>query len=120
MTFEPGDCVWVHRQKERFPIQRKYKLQSRGDRTFQVLERINDNVYKLDLPTMYVRNLIKGRILLKREMIETQPTKAKDLLHDTGGPMTKSKTKMMKQSLQGLSLKIKESLDQSRLEAAQK
>ncbi|RDX63948.1 hypothetical protein CR513_57560, partial [Mucuna pruriens] len=48
MTFEPGDCVWIHRQKER-----KYKLQPRGDGTIQVLETINDNAYKLDLPTSY-------------------------------------------------------------------
>ncbi|RDY03871.1 Tf2-9, partial [Mucuna pruriens] len=53
MTFEPGDCIWVHRKKERFPTQRKYKLQPRGDGTFQVLKKINDNAYKLDLPTTY-------------------------------------------------------------------
>ncbi|RDY07849.1 hypothetical protein CR513_07989, partial [Mucuna pruriens] len=41
------------KQKESFPTQRKYKLQLRGDGTFQVLERINDNAYKLDLPTTY-------------------------------------------------------------------
>ncbi|RDY14777.1 hypothetical protein CR513_00098, partial [Mucuna pruriens] len=70
----------MKRRKERFPTQRRYKLQPRGDGTFQVLERINDNAYKLDLLTTYgnVKNLIRGRILLKRErMIETQPTKSK-------------------------------------------
>ncbi|RDY04766.1 hypothetical protein CR513_11475, partial [Mucuna pruriens] len=46
--------------------------------------------------------------------------KDKDYLHDIGGPMTKSKTKMRKQSLQGLSLGIKESLKQSESEAAPK
>ena len=40
-------------RKERFPKQRKSKLQSRGDGPFQVLERINDNVYKIDLPGEY-------------------------------------------------------------------
>ena len=35
--------------KERFPSQRKSKLQPRGDGPFQVMERINDNAYKLDL-----------------------------------------------------------------------
>jgi len=43
VVLEPGDWVWVHMRKERFPKQRKSKLQSRGDRPFQVLERINDN-----------------------------------------------------------------------------
>ncbi|XP_040971345.1 uncharacterized protein, partial [Gossypium hirsutum] len=47
VVFEPGDWVWIHMRKERFPDQRKSKLQSRGDGPFQVLERINDNVYKI-------------------------------------------------------------------------
>ncbi|KAA0042451.1 reverse transcriptase [Cucumis melo var. makuwa] len=49
LIFKPGDWVWVHLRKERFPDQRKSKLQQRGDDPFQVLERINNNAYKLDL-----------------------------------------------------------------------
>ncbi|KAJ8771082.1 hypothetical protein K2173_023407 [Erythroxylum novogranatense] len=30
VTFEPGDWVWVHLRKERFPTQRKSKLDPRG------------------------------------------------------------------------------------------
>ena len=30
VTFEPGDWVWVHMRKERFPTQRKSKLGPRG------------------------------------------------------------------------------------------
>ena len=45
VVFEPRDWVWVHMRKERFPEQRKSKLQPRGDGPFQVLERINDNAY---------------------------------------------------------------------------
>jgi len=37
-------------RKERFPKQRKSKLQPGGDEPFQVLERINDNAYKIDIP----------------------------------------------------------------------
>ncbi|RDX84472.1 hypothetical protein CR513_34471, partial [Mucuna pruriens] len=40
-------------QYARFNTQRKYKLQPRGDKPFQVLEMINDNTYKLDLPIAY-------------------------------------------------------------------
>ncbi|XP_017637300.2 uncharacterized protein LOC108479297 [Gossypium arboreum] len=50
VIFEPEDWVWVHMRKKRFPAQRKSKLLPRGDGQFQVLERINDNSYKLDLP----------------------------------------------------------------------
>ena len=41
-------------RKERFPKQRKYKFQPRGDMPSQVMEMINDNAYKIDLPSKYV------------------------------------------------------------------
>ena len=53
MVFQPGDWVLVHFRKERFPKQRKSKLSPRGDGPFQVLERINDNAYKIDLQGEY-------------------------------------------------------------------
>ncbi|KZV49822.1 hypothetical protein F511_44744 [Dorcoceras hygrometricum] len=53
VTFEPGDWVWLHFRKERLPEKRRSKLLPRGDGPFQVLERINDNAYKLDLPGEY-------------------------------------------------------------------
>ena len=37
MIFEPGDWVWVHLRKERFPNQRKSKLMPRGDGPLKVL-----------------------------------------------------------------------------------
>ena len=53
VVFEPGDWVWVHMCKERFPAQRRSKLLPRGDGPFQVLEHINNNAYKLDFPGEY-------------------------------------------------------------------
>ena len=53
VLFEPGDWVWVHMRKERFPARKRSKLHPRRDGPFQVLERINDNAYKLDLPGEY-------------------------------------------------------------------
>lgn len=53
VTFEPRDWVWVHFRKEHFPEQRKSKLEPRGDGPFQVIKRINDNAYKVDLPSEY-------------------------------------------------------------------
>jgi len=50
VIFEPGDWVWVHMRKEKISTCRQSKLHPRGDGPFQVLERINDNAYKLDLP----------------------------------------------------------------------
>ncbi|KAG8490988.1 hypothetical protein CXB51_014131 [Gossypium anomalum] len=50
VVFEPGEWVWVHMRKERFPAQQRSKLLPRGDGPFQVIERINENSYKLDLP----------------------------------------------------------------------
>ena len=47
MVLELGDWVWVHMRKEKFTKQRKSKLQPRGDRPFQVLERINNNAYMI-------------------------------------------------------------------------
>jgi hypothetical protein len=53
LVFEPGDWVWLHMRKERFPAKRHSILLPRGDGPFQVLERINDNAYKVDLPGEY-------------------------------------------------------------------
>ena len=53
VVFEPGDWVWLHLRRERFPKQRHSKLQPRGDGPFQVVARVNDNAYKLDLPGEY-------------------------------------------------------------------
>jgi len=43
----------MHMHKERFPNQRKSKLQPRGDGPFQILERINDNTHKIDISGEY-------------------------------------------------------------------
>jgi hypothetical protein len=47
---EPGDLVWLHLRKERFPEFRKSKLISRAAGLFKILAKINDNAYKLELP----------------------------------------------------------------------
>ncbi|KAK1627611.1 hypothetical protein QYE76_001926 [Lolium multiflorum] len=50
MLFKPGDMVWVHFCKDRFPKLRKSKLLPRGAGPYKVLAKINDNAYSIDLP----------------------------------------------------------------------
>jgi hypothetical protein len=49
VTFEPGDMVWLHLRKDRFPTLRRSKLMPRAAGPFKVLTKINDNAYILDL-----------------------------------------------------------------------
>nr|XP_027124369.1 uncharacterized protein LOC113741083 [Coffea arabica] len=53
LVFEPGDWVWLHLHKERFSKQRQNKLSPSEDGPFQVIKRINNNAYCLDLPGKY-------------------------------------------------------------------
>ncbi|WVZ81178.1 hypothetical protein U9M48_028589 [Paspalum notatum var. saurae] len=50
INLEPGDLVWLHLRKDRFPDLRKSKLMPRADGLFKIIEKINDNAYKLELP----------------------------------------------------------------------
>jgi hypothetical protein len=51
LNFELGDLVWMHLRKEQFPDLWKYKSMPRADGPFKVLKKINENAYKLNLPT---------------------------------------------------------------------
>ncbi|XP_010525595.1 PREDICTED: uncharacterized protein LOC104803367 [Tarenaya hassleriana] len=53
VSFEVGDWVWLHLRPERFPNKRSSKLAPRGDGPFRILEKINDNAYRLELPGEY-------------------------------------------------------------------
>ena len=53
VIFQEGDLVWVHMRKERFPEQRKSKLMPRVDGPFQILRKLHDNAYQLDLQGKY-------------------------------------------------------------------
>ena len=54
LLFDVGDWVWLHLREDRFPTQRKSKLMPRGDGPFQVLKRINNNAYELDMPDTFL------------------------------------------------------------------
>jgi len=51
--FKPTDLVWVHLRKGRFLSKRKSKLLPRAIGPFDVLEKINNIAYKIDLPGEY-------------------------------------------------------------------
>jgi hypothetical protein len=50
VKLELCDLVWLHLRKYHFPELRKSKLIPRVDGSFKILEKINDNAYKLALP----------------------------------------------------------------------
>jgi hypothetical protein len=117
VIFEPGDWVWVHMRKERFPARRRSKLHPRGDDPFQVLERINDNAYKLDLPGEYnisatfnvsdlslfdVGDDSRSNPFEERGNDENQQALLKDPLHVPVGPITRARSKKIKEALNGL------------------
>ncbi|XP_057422694.1 uncharacterized protein LOC130716712 [Lotus japonicus] len=119
VVFHSGDWVWVHMRKERFPEQRKSKLQPRGDGPFQVLERVNNNAYKIELPGEYnisstfnVSDLSLfdadgGEFDLRSNPFQeggNDEDKDKDKGHGAlkglGGPMTRARAKRAKEALQ--------------------
>ncbi|KAK4278380.1 hypothetical protein QN277_016233 [Acacia crassicarpa] len=122
VVFEPGNWVWVHLRKERFPASRKSKLQQKGDGLFQVLSKINDNAYKIDLPSKYGVSATFNVVDLSLfdagdedynlrtnsseeggndEDIGRGMTKATNLedIQGLGGPMTRAKAKKAKEAL---------------------
>ncbi|RDY00897.1 hypothetical protein CR513_15854, partial [Mucuna pruriens] len=79
--------------------------QQRGYETFLMLERINDNAYKLDLSTAYGEEFDLRTNPFEEGGNDRDPTnKVKDPLRDTRGSLTMPKINMMKQSLQDLSV----------------
>jgi len=51
--FQPGDLVWIHMRKERFPSKRKSKIMPRSDGPFEIMEKVGPNAYKVNLPGEY-------------------------------------------------------------------
>jgi len=108
-------------RKELFSNHRKSKLQPRGDGSFQVLERINDNAYKVDLLSEYgvsatfnVADVtlfgigfdLRPNPFEERGDDMDQPAYTKDPLHVPSEPITRSKVKALKEALNGLVVQV--------------
>jgi hypothetical protein len=50
IVFDVGDLIWLHLRKDHFLDLHKSKLMPRAAGPLKVLEKMNDNVYKLELP----------------------------------------------------------------------
>jgi len=53
VKFKVGDLVWIYLRKEIFPSKIKSKLSRRNDGPFPIVEKVNDNAYKVELPGKY-------------------------------------------------------------------
>ena len=119
VIFEPGDWIWVHMRKERFPSHWRSKLQSRGNAPFQILARINDNAYKLDLPGEYnvsatfnvydlspfdIGDDLRTNPFEKKgnDGVQVNKHASKDPLHIREGPITRACAKKMREALNRL------------------
>jgi hypothetical protein len=104
-------------RKERFSACRRSKLHLRGDGLFQVLARINNNAYKLDLPGEYnisdtfnvsdlspfdVGDDSRMNLFEERGNDENQQASLNDQLHVPVGPITRARSKMIKETHSGL------------------
>ena len=104
-------------RKERFPTKRRSKLLSWGDGPFQVLERINDNAYKLDLPSEYtvsatfnvtdlspfdVGEDLRANPFQEEGNDGDQGAVSKDPVQVPSGPVTRARAKKFKDALNGL------------------
>ena len=143
VTFEPGDWVWVHMRKERFPTQRKSKLALRGDRPFQVIQRIKDNAYKINLLSKYsvsdTLNVVdlspydtgedsrsnpfeergddeNQELKFNQPQAPAQINNSKDALQLPSGPITRSRAQKLKEALNGLIQDILTAQTKSKIE----
>ncbi|XP_035541481.1 uncharacterized protein LOC118344569, partial [Juglans regia] len=122
LPVDDRNWVWVHMRKERFPAHRRTKLHPRGDGPFQILEKINDNAYKVDLPGEYkvsatfnvsdlspfdVGEDSRSNPFEERGNDRNQggPT-LKDPLQVPDGPITRSRAKKIKEAMQGLGYEV--------------
>lgn len=45
--------MWIHSRKERFPNRKHSKVQPQANGPFKIIEKINENAYKIELSSDY-------------------------------------------------------------------
>ncbi|XP_051113710.1 uncharacterized protein LOC127239551 [Andrographis paniculata] len=76
----------IAKSNARFPEKRKSKLSPRGDGSFQVVERINDNAYRIELPGEYqVHSTFNVADLSSFDVGDEQTKKMGDSIFQEGG-----------------------------------
>jgi hypothetical protein len=103
-------------RKERFPAHRMTKLHPRGDEHFQILEKINDNAYKVDFLGKYNVSATSNisdispfdagddsrmNLFEERGNDGNGGPNLKDSLQIRDGPITRSRAKKIKEAMQG-------------------
>ncbi|XP_029126278.1 uncharacterized protein LOC109793894 [Cajanus cajan] len=106
VVFQPGDWVWVHMRKERFPEQRKSKIFPRGMVNFNSTFNVSDlSLFDVDDGDFDLRTNSSQEGGNDEDM-------GKDLgaLKGLGGPMTRARTKRAKDALQQVAALILEEM----------
>jgi len=140
VVFEPGEFVWAHLRKDRFPHLRSNKLKPRAAGPFKVLKRIGDNAYELELPSDWQvhssfnvadltsceppdddeRSVELGTIQTQVEENDMVPTKvASQGKNDfcrvpMEGPITRSRAKKLQEEVQGAMLLLEARVKETR------
>jgi hypothetical protein len=104
-------------EKRKIPGEKTFQIAPKRDGPFQVLERINDNAYKLGLPGEYnvsatfnvtdlspfdVGDDLRANPLQEKGKDGDQGTASKDLVQVPIGPVAKAQAKKFKDVLNGL------------------
>jgi translation initiation factor IF-1 len=108
MKLEPGDLVWVHLRKDRFPDLRKSKLMPPAAGPYKILAKNNDNAYTLELPPDFEVSPTFNISDLKSYMgdedeIESMTTPIQEgeddvditSIHTMNGPITRSRARQL-------------------------
>jgi hypothetical protein len=98
----------MHLRKDRFPELRKSKLMPRGAGPYKILEKINDNAYKLELPPEFRVSPTFNIADLKpyfgeEDELESRTTPLQEgeddeditSIHTINGPITRSRARQL-------------------------